>query len=218
MALKQMLSGIDQLEIVADCESALEAYNLMGKEKIDLLFLDIEMPHLSGLEFAKQIMHQKALIIFTTGKVEYAIDAFELNVVDYLLKPVELSKLLIAVNKVKAIMSSREKRTDSEELDFFFVKDKSAFKKVFIEDVLFFESMGDYVKIHTKDKVYIVHNTLKNIESKIRPDQFLKVHRSYIVAIKKIDTVEDGVISILKNNIPVADAYKSTLSKKLNYL
>ena len=122
MALKQIASGIIELELVAECQSAIEAYNILASEPIDLILLDIEMPEVTGLEFAKTLIEKNALIIFTTGKTEYAIDAFNTNVVDYIVKPVSLSRLLTAVQKAKEVIAKRTSN-DNVSLNFFFIKD-----------------------------------------------------------------------------------------------
>lgn len=217
MALKQIASGINELELVAECQSALEAYNVLASEPIDLILLDIEMPEVTGLEFAKTLIEKNALIIFTTGKSEYAIDAFNTNVVDYIVKPVSLSRLLTAVQKAKEVIAKRTSN-DNVSLNFFFIKDKGALKKLIIDDILFFEAMGDYVKIHTSEKSYAIHSTMKKIEEKLNEELFVRVHRSTIVALKHIEQIEDGVIKIAQHKISLADTYKSKLNEKLNLI
>lgn len=218
MALRQMLAQIEQVQVVGECASAVEAYNVVGKQGVDLIFLDIEMPGMSGLEFARQPHAQQSLIIYTTGKAEYAVDAFALNVVDYLLKPIDTARLLSALSRAKEMLQTRQQKTAPPDTSFFFVKDKSTLRKVLMQEVSFFEAMGDYVKIYTTDKTYMVHTTLKSIESKLPADDFIRVHRSYIVALKRIEQVEDGVLSIGKHGIPVAEAYRSALNSRLNIL
>lgn len=217
MALKQIASGINELELVAECQSAIEAYNILASEPIDLILLDIEMPEVTGLEFAKTLIEKNALIIFTTGKTEYAIDAFNTNVVDYIVKPVSLSRLLTAVQKAKEVIAKRTSK-DNVSLNFFFLKDKGALKKLIIDDILFFEAMGDYVKIHTSEKTYAIHSTMKKIEEKLNEELFVRVHRSTIVALKHIERIEDGEIIIGLHHISLADTYKSKLNEKLNLI
>lgn len=218
MALKQLVSQIHSLELIAECTNAIEAYNQLGSNAVDLLFLDIEMPDISGIDLIKKLGNKKPLIIFTTAKKEYAVEAFELNVVDYLVKPVSQARLLQAVEKAQEALDSNKEEVKIEEQGFVFVKDNGMLKRISIEDILFLEAMGDYVKVHTPQKFHVVHATLKSIEEKLPASKFLRVHRSYIVAINKIDFIQEGTITIGKTTIPVADTHKTNLNKRLNLL
>ena len=218
MALKQLVGQVQNLELVAECTNAMEAYNQLANNGIDLIFLDIEMPELSGIDLIKKLGNKKPLIIFTTAKTDYAVEAFELNVVDYLVKPINQARLLQAVEKAQEALDSNKQEVKVEEQGFVFVKDNGMLKRISIEDILFLEAMGDYVKVHTAPKFHVVHATLKSIEEKLPATKFLRVHRSYIVAINKIDFIQEGTISIGKTTIPVADTHKANLNKRLNLL
>ena len=218
MAMKQLVSQVQMLELVAECSDAMQAYNYLRNDQIDLLFLDIEMPGMTGIELTKKLGNKRPLIVFTTAKTDYAVEAFELNVVDYLVKPVALPRLLQAVEKAQETLDSDKEEVKIEEQQFVFVKDNGVLKKINVEDILYLEAMGDYVKVHTAQKFHVLHSTLKSIEEKLPASKFIRVHRSYIVALQKIDFIQDGVISIGKASIPVAETYKSTLNKRLNLL
>ena len=218
MALKQLVSQVQNLETVAECSNAMEAYNQLANNQIDLIFLDIEMPEMSGIDLIKKLGSKKPLIIFTTAKTDYAVEAFELNVVDYLVKPITQGRLVQAIEKAQEALDSNKQEVKVEEQGFVFVKDNGMLKRISIEDILFLEAMGDYVKVHTAPKFHVVHATLKSIEEKLPATKFLRVHRSYIVAINKIDFIQEGTISIGKTTIPVADTHKSNLNKRLNLL
>ncbi|MCU7548432.1 LytTR family DNA-binding domain-containing protein [Chitinophagaceae bacterium LB-8] len=218
MAMKQLVSQVQWLNLVAECSSAIEAFNFLKTENIQLLFLDIEMPGMTGIELTKQLGKTKPLIIFTTAKSDYALEAFELNVVDYLLKPVSLPRFLQAVSRAREVMDSNKQEVKFEEKEFVFVKDNGVLKKLNVDEILFLEAMGDYVKVHTGQKFHVLHSTLKSIEEKLPANKFVRVHRSYIVALSKIDFIQEGVISIGKSSIPVAETYKASLNKKLNLL
>ncbi|RYF83537.1 MAG: response regulator transcription factor [Chitinophagaceae bacterium] len=218
MALKQLVSQVQNLELVAECSNAMEAYNQLANNGIDLIFLDIEMPEMSGIDLIKKLGNKKPLIIFTTAKTDYAVEAFELNVVDYLVKPINQARLVQAVEKAQETLDSNKQEVKVEEQGFVFVKDNGMLKRISIEDILFLEAMGDYVKVHTTPKFHVVHATLKSIEEKLPASKFLRVHRSYIVAINKIDFIQEGTISIGKTTIPVADTHKANLNKRLNLL
>lgn len=218
MAMKQLVSQVQYLNLLAECNSAIEAFNFLKTENIQLLFLDIEMPGMTGIELTKQLGNKKPLIIFTTAKSDYALEAFELNVVDYLLKPVSLPRFLQAVGRAREVMESNKQEVKFEEKEFVFVKDNGVLKKLNVDEILFLEAMGDYVKVHTGQKFHVLHSTLKSIEEKLPTNKFIRVHRSYIVALSKIDFIQEGVISIGKSSIPVAETYKASLNKKLNLL
>jgi DNA-binding LytR/AlgR family response regulator len=218
MALKQLVAQVQSLDLVAECSNAMEAYNYLNAVPIDLLFLDIEMPDMTGIELIKKLGNKRPLIIFTTAKKEYAVEAFELNVVDYLIKPLTQSRFLQAVEKANETMESRKEEMKVEEQSFVFVKDNGVLKRISIDDILFLEAMGDYVKVHTAQKFHVVHATLKSIEEKLPPSKFVRVHRSYIVAINKIDFIQEGTITIGKTTIPVEDTHKENLNIRLNLL
>lgn len=218
MAMKQLVSQVKDLELSGECSTAIDAYNIVNKQKIDLLLLDIEMPGMTGLELSRNLKNYSPLIIFTTAKADYAVEAFELNVVDYLLKPVSPARFVQAIEKAKEVLESSHQDVKIEEKEFVFVRDNGVLKRIDINDIMFLEAMGDYVKVHTLQKFHIVHSTLKAIEEKLPLSKFMRVHRSYIVALNKIDFIEEGIINIGKNSIPVADAYRGTLNQRLNLL
>jgi DNA-binding LytR/AlgR family response regulator len=218
MALKQLVSQIQDLELVKECSNAEEALDTLNAIQIDLLLLDIEMPGMSGLDLIRKMGNIRPLIIFTTSKTDYAVEAFELNVVDYLVKPIALPRFKQAIEKANEALESNKEEVKVEEQGFVFVKDNGVLKRISIDDILFLEAMGDYVKVHTAQKFHVVHATLKSIEEKLPTSKFIRVHRSYIVAINKIDYIQEGTISIGKTSIPVADTHKSNLSKRLNLL
>jgi DNA-binding LytR/AlgR family response regulator len=218
MALKQLVSQVPSLELLSECTDAQEALDTLNDTQVDLLLLDIEMPGITGLDLTKKLGNNRPLIIFTTAKTDYAVEAFELNVVDYLVKPIALPRFKQAVEKAQEAIESNKEEMKVEEQAFVFVKDNGVLKRIAIDDILFLEAMGDYVKVHTPQKFHVVHATLKSIEEKLPASKFLRVHRSYIVAINKIDYIQEGTISIGKTTIPVADTHKSNLNKRLNLL
>lgn len=218
MAMKQLVSQVKTIELVAECTDAMEAYNYLSNKDIDLLLLDIEMPGMTGLELTKKLGNKSPLIIFTTAKTDYAVEAFELNVVDYLVKPVSPARFLQAVEKTKEILDNNKPGDKGQEQDFVFVKDNGILKKINVDDILYLEAMGDYVKVYTAQRFHVLHSTLKSIEEKLPVSKFIRVHRSYIVSLNKIDFIQDGAITIGKTNVPIADTYKNMLSKRLNLL
>lgn len=217
-AMKQLASHVEQLQVLGECTSAIEAYNILQKEKVDLLLLDIEMPGMSGIELTRNLGKKRPVIIFTTVKKDYAVEAFELNVADYLIKPVSPARFIQAIEKAKELCNAGTNELQGSDNEFVFIRDNGILKKIRLDEVLFLEAMGDYVKLHTTQKFYAIHTTLKAVEEKLPLSRFMRVHRSYIVALDKIDAIEDGTIVMMKNAVPVADAYRATLNSRLNLL
>jgi len=218
LAMRKLIEQVKEISLVAECENAMAAYNIVNQKPVDALFLDIEMPGMTGIELTKNLKDKSPFIIFTTAKTDYAVDAFELNVIDYLVKPIEPARFLKAVDRLKEAMESNKETIQVKDREFLFIKDSGILKKVSADEIQYFEAMGDYVKIFTPQKFHIVHSTLKSIEEKLPPLKFMRIHRSYIVALNKIDFIEEGVININGAAIPVADAYKSALNNRLNLL
>lgn len=217
-AMKQLAGHVDQLRVAGECASALEAYNILQKEKIDILLLDIEMPGMNGIELTRNIGRKGPIIIFTTAKKDYALEAFELHVADYLIKPVTPSRFLQAIERAKELYQGSTRELHDTDNEFVFIRDNGILRKIRLDEILYLEAMGDYVKLHTGQKFHAVHSTLKSIEERLPDTKFIRVHRSYIVALDKIESIQDGDIIISRNAVPVADAYRSTLNSKLNLL
>lgn len=213
--LMQIAKQVDYLTIVQTCSNPLEAMNILSREDVDVIFLDIEMPEMSGMEMLKAL-DNRPHVILTTSHAEYALDAYELNVIDYLVKPVSLPRLLKALEKVKSISNSKDHISAGR--DYFFIKKDSVLTKLPIKDILWIEALGDYVTIHLKEQKFILHATLKAIEGKLPANKFVRVHRSYIVQIDNIKTVEDTTIFINEISIPIGSIYKENFIKRLNLL
>jgi DNA-binding LytR/AlgR family response regulator len=217
-AMKQLASHVEQLHVLGECASAIETYNFLKKEKIDLLLLDIEMPGMTGIELTRNLGKNAPIVIFTTVKKDYAVEAFELNVADYLIKPVSPARFIQAIERAREICEAPAQELQVSDNEFVFIRDNGVLKRIKIDEILFLEAMGDYVKLHTPAKYYAIHTTLKAVEEKLPVGRFMRVHRSYIVALDKIEAIEDGTIVILKNTVPVADAYRAALNGRLNLL
>ncbi|HEY4798799.1 MAG TPA: LytTR family DNA-binding domain-containing protein [Bacteroidia bacterium] len=216
-ALKHLVSQIDFLELKYECSSAVEAYNIMKKDPVDLLLLDVEMPEMTGLELLKNL-EKRPVAILITSKREYAVEGFELNVADYILKPVTLPRLMAAVSKAKEIAESKNSQVENTDKDFIFIRDKGVLTKVKTDDILYVHALGDYVTIHTATKNHIVHITLGSLEQKLSKEKFYRLHRSYLVALNKIDSVEQETAFIQKQAIPIGEQYKKLLLAKLNLI
>ena len=219
--LESHLSKIDQMNIVASCKNALEAFQQITNQSIDLIFLDINMPEISGLDFAKAINHNSK-VIFTTAYREYALDGFDLKAVDYLLKPIAFERLLQSVQKYLDETPKIEKEsiedihTDSN--DFIFVRSDRKMVKVKFDEILFIESISDYIKIHLTDQTIITRETISNIEVKLPSKNFIRTHRSFIVAISQINSFTHETIDIGKHQVPISRGYKIEIMQKLEAL
>ncbi len=216
--LKQLVTKNADLSLVGECSDASEAFQKVMNEQVDLLLLDIEMEGMSGIELAKCLGNKKPLIIFTTSNKEYAAEAFELRVVDYITKPVTMARFLQAIERAKEVFKSQNFPTLSGDDSFLFIRDSNTIRRLHVDEIMFAEAMGDYVKIYTTNTSYSIHSTLKEVEGKLPESKFLRVHRSFIIQVGKIDTMEGGTLIINRKSVPVADTYRSALNKRLNIL
>jgi len=216
--MKQLASQVKDLVVLADFDNAIDAYAFIQQQPVDILLLDIEMPGMTGLELTKNLSRNRPLIIFTTSKKEYAVEAFELNVADYIVKPVTPSRFIQAIERAREIIESNKEDVRIAEDEFIFIRDSNVVRRLKIDDILYAEAMGDYVKLHTPQKFYAIHTTLRAVEERLPSSKFIRVHRSYIASLQKIDTIQDGALVINGKAVPVADAYRAALNKKMNVL
>ncbi len=209
--------AIPHLEIVAQCKNAFEVLEVLQNEAIDLLFLDINMPKLSGLSLLKTLQQRPAVII-TTAYSEYAIEGFELNVTDYLLKPFSLERFLQAISKVKNTKSLVQEVTLSkteEKQKFIFVKSDKKLLKLNFDAVNYIEAYGNYIKIYT-DKMILVSETLSHFLEKL-PNQFLRVHKSFIINFEKLKLIDGNRISLQNNSkLPIGKSYRKDLLDRID--
>ncbi len=213
--IEQLVKRVSDLKLVAVCETAVDASNVLRKEQVDLVFLDVEMPEMTGIELIKSLKH-KPEIVLITSKENYAVEAFEYDVADYIVKPATYERFLKAYDRVLARLTSDEEQSVND--DAVFVKVDTQLVKVKTSDILWVEAFGDYVNIFTDSDRYIVHSTMKGMENKLSSEHFIRVHRSYIVRLEKIKAIEETIIIIGKKLIPIGDSYRSALMKRLNML
>ncbi|KOS04766.1 transcriptional regulator [Flavobacterium akiainvivens] len=214
--LAHLAKQVPNLTIENEFCNAIEAYNYLQSNSVDLIFLDIEMPEMTGIELTKNLSGKDTIIIFTTSKKEYALEAFELNIADYLLKPVVPARFLMAVKKAQTILESRKENLEVTKDEFLFVRDSNITRRLKLDDIFYAEAMGDYVKFYTREKMFAIHGKMKTAEERLPKDHFIRVHRSYIVSVGKIDTLQDGGIMINGKFIPIADAYRKALNTRMN--
>jgi DNA-binding LytR/AlgR family response regulator len=219
--LENYISHLDYMELAGHCDNAVEAINFLQKTKIDLLFLDIQMPGLTGIDFLKTL-RRPLKVIFTTAYREYALEGYELNVLDYLLKPFSFERFLVAVNKYYTIrqhdqlpgfIGSRagEQRDDR----FIYLKAEKKMIKVFLKDILFMESLKDYVRVKTKKQEIVTYQKLSYLEDKLPDDQFLRIHRSYIISIDKITSFNMTAVDMGAESLPIGRLYKDGVMNTL---
>jgi DNA-binding LytR/AlgR family response regulator len=206
------------LTIVAQCRNPIEALKVMQTNEIDLIFLDIQMPEMNGLQFIKSLNY-KPLIILTTAYAEHALESYTLDVVDYLLKPIRFERFTLAVNKAMERYRFRTEMANDNEIvekGILLVKSEHRIHRLKLSDILFIQSMSEYVSFHLNGSRILSLGALKSLENELPANLFLRVHKSYIVAIDKIDFLDGNTIQVGKEKIPVGPIYKEQLLSHFN--
>jgi len=210
--LNEYINDIECLTLAGEFDNPLNATAVLGSGNVQLIFLDIQMPKITGLEFLKTLSNPPA-VIFTTAYPQYAIEGFEVNALDYLVKPISFDRFLKAALKAKEFLVQKELRAGEQ--DHFFIKVDNALVKLFYEDVLFVEALQNYVTVHTNSKKYISYLTFKSVEEYLPADRFIKVHKSYIVAANKVNSIDGNDICIGQHRIPISRGLKDEVMDKL---
>lgn len=220
--LKQHIGGVEALALAGTCSNAVEAISFLKEHHVDLLFLDIQMPQLLGTNFIRTLKNPPK-VIFTTAYRKYAVEGFELDAVDYILKPISFERFLKGVNKVLQInikpeqvaATTKENQTDATNSFLYFRADRKMVK-VFFRDILFIEALKDYIKIVTDSKTIVTKYVLSTIEEMLPSTEFLRIHKSYIIAINKIESFNADSIQIAKHELPIGRLYKYDVTRVLN--
>jgi DNA-binding LytR/AlgR family response regulator len=213
--MEEYIDEVDFLALVNICDNAIKAYGFLSSEKVDLIFLDIEMPKLSGIEFLQSLKNAPA-VVFTTAYPDYALQGYELDVIDYLVKPVSFPRFLKAANKAKDFLTGRNVGQENVvDKDHFFLKVNNRFEKIFYEEVLYVEALQNYVAIHLPDKKMVSYITISHVEKQLPEQLFMRVHKSYIVSLPKIQSIEGNTVTINQKQIPVSRNIKDTLMAKV---
>jgi DNA-binding LytR/AlgR family response regulator len=214
--IENYLKYVAHIELIAKCDNALTALTWIKKQAVDIIFLDISMPFISGIDFIKTLQNPPAIIL-TTAHKEFAVESYELNVLDYLLKPISFERFLKAVNKLENEESQVIKPVidDSGSDVFIYVKSEKKNVKILLKEILFIESLKDYIKIQTSSKSIITQIPISAIEQRL-PESFLRIHRSFIVAKDKITAYTQHDFEIGKYQIPIGRNYKAIVSKIFN--
>ncbi|NOY36288.1 MAG: response regulator transcription factor [Chlorobi bacterium] len=217
--VESFLKNISNFKLVGKCKSAFEGIELLKNHDIDLMFLDINMPGLSGIDFLKSLRNPPVVII-TTAYREYAVESFELEVVDYLHKPFSFDRFFKAVQRAEEKLEGKKTETNdgktkAQVKDHLFIKSDKKHHKINFNDLLFIESMGDYCKFITRGRTYLSYITLKKL-LELLPESFIRVHKSFIVQFDKIDMIEGNMIKIIDHSIPIGYSYRKDLFKLLD--
>jgi two-component system LytT family response regulator len=215
--LTEYVKKISYLDLVDACSNPLIALEVLRNHPIDILFLDIQMPEITGITLLKSLQ-KKPLVILTTAYSEYALESYELDVIDYLLKPITFDRFLRAVDKANQRSISIRTNTPEKTLPetpqpFVFVKDGTKLVKIRWDDILYVEGLKDYVTIHTSQQKVITLQRLKSLETQLPADKFVRIHHSYIIAIQAVDTIHKGEVQIGNVFIPISDSYKKAFKE-----
>ncbi|GAA0890674.1 LytTR family DNA-binding domain-containing protein [Fulvivirga kasyanovii] len=218
--IEEFCSMLPHLELKKHCYNAMEAMQYLNSASADLMFLDLNMPKLKGFDFLRTLPNPPKVIV-TTAYKEFALEGYELNVVDYLLKPFSFERLVQAVNKAVGTVPPAPAPTKSKEAaaspSSFFVKGDKKYHQVFTDDLLYIEAYGNYTKLHLTESMIINHENISHFESLLPEGRFLRVHKSFIVALDKIQTIEGNRIKIGRHEVPIGQTYRSVVGKVIGY-
>lgn len=213
--LKEYIADVDFLNLAAEFDNPLQATELISNGQAQLLFLDIQMPKITGLDFFRSLQHPPP-VIFTTAYPQYALEGFEVNALDYLVKPVSFDRFLRASLKAKEYYEVRDKNVaDAATSEYFFIKADNKLVRILFDEVLFVEALQNYVTIHTTVKKYMTYLTFKSVEDYLPADKFIKVHKSYIISASRVDSIEGNEIRIGQHHIPISRNQKDEVMEKL---
>lgn len=214
--IADLIQDSNQLDLVQSCENAISGLNYLHDNEVDLIFLDIEMPKMSGMEFIENLVHRPQVILITSH-AEYALKSYEYNVTDFIQKPVSYTRFFKAVAKAIDNFQTENAKTQIQQ-EHLFIKSDSKLVKIKLNEIQFIEALGNYVIVRTDHSKYTVHTTMKELLEKLSEAEFARVHRSYIVRIDKIESIEDNIIRIDDKLITIGGVYKDNLLQKLNLL
>ena len=214
--LAEDIKEIGFIELIGIAENSLRAFEMVSKKQIDLIFLDIEMPKINGLDFIKSLK-KPPMVIITTAYPAYAMEGYDLDVIDYLVKPIPFTRLMKACHKAKEFNELMQNPSDinKNKNEYCFIKCNNKYEKIFLKDLLFVEAADNYVVIHTTLKSFLTYKTLKSMEACLPESNFIKVHKSYIVAIDRINHIDGSEILINKTFIPISRNFKKAVLERI---
>ncbi|MFC2134568.1 LytR/AlgR family response regulator transcription factor [Bacteroidota bacterium] len=217
--LRGFIGSMESLELVKECGNSMEAASFLHENIVDIMFLDIKMPGLSGMEFLRTLIKAPSVII-TSAYSEYALEGYEYSVTDYILKPFSFERFLKAVNKAldkKKNFKQVNVNNEGKHAEFIFLKTDKSEVKINLKDIIYFEAYGNYVKVYTVTKTILVSQTMKSIETNIPSDDFIRIHKSFIVSFDKVDKLEGNSLKIMDKKIPVGKYYKRNLEEAIKH-
>ncbi len=207
---------VKSLHLVASCETAIEAFEILHRESIDLLFLDIQMPGITGLNFLKSLKNPPE-VIFTTAYMEYAVEAFELEAVDYILKPVTFERFMKAVQKIGSAKEPTQHQPATGSEEAIFIKVNKRLVRIAFPDIVYIEGFGDYIKVITSQTTHISYSSLNKLEELLPEQQFIRIHKSFIINFRHIQFVEGNFVRIQDKELPIGITYKEALLNRLGH-
>lgn len=215
--LREYINDVEFLNLTGEFDTPLKATSVCSAQAVQLIFLDIQMPKLSGMDFLKSLP-QPPPVIFTTAYPQYALEGFELNALDYLVKPISFDRFLKAALKAKTwyeVRTQHQESTQGALANHFFIKEDSKLTKLLFDEILFVEALQNYVAIHTNRKKHITYLTFSAVEAYLPPEQFIKTHKSYIISASKVDSIEGNELRIQQHSIPISRNLKEAVLEKL---
>jgi DNA-binding LytR/AlgR family response regulator len=213
--LVRYLQNIREIEVITTCSNALEAFEVLNNEAIDLMFLDISMPVISGLDFLRSL-HKAPAVIITTAHPDYALQGYDLDVVDYLVKPVSMERFMKAVNKAIERVRLPLPHARNSMPDYMFVKSDQKLIRINFADIHYIEGMKDYVKIFTNEKMIVTLHTMKFFEANLPANQFIRIHKSYIANASSIKSISGNELELHQSRLPIGSSYKDNLMKMIH--
>ena len=216
--IEDMISQLDDFICIETFQNALDAYNYLEANDVDVVFLDVEMPKMGGIELLKSLK-KSPMVVMITSHEEFALESYEYNVTDFLKKPAEWSRFLKTIEKIrKEFLDLAAQLLESSDQEHVFIKTDSKLVQLNLSQVLCVEALGNYIRVHTEEDKYTVLSTMKEIEAKLPPKDFIRVQRSFIIRVDKVKAIEDNYIIIKDKEIHIGKSYKEDFNKRINYL
>ena len=216
--VEDLINEIDEFKCIGAFENALEAFKFLEENNVDVIFLDVEMPKMGGMELLRNLEIQP-LVVMITSHDEFALESYEYNVTDFLKKPVTASRFFKTVQKIKAQQNLKENvSNDQNKDDYVFIKTDAKLVQIKLDEILWIEALGNYMRLHTENDKHTVLSTMKEIEAKLPIKDFIRVQRSFIVRLDKISTIEDNYVIVKNKEIHIGKAYKEEFNRRLNLL
>lgn len=216
--IEDMISQLDDFICIETFQNALDAYNYLEANDVDVVFLDVEMPKMGGIELLKSLK-KSPMVVMITSHEEFALESYEYNVTDFLKKPAEWSRFLKTIEKIrKEFLDLAAQLLESSDQEHVFIKTDSKLVQLNLSQVLWVEALGNYIRVHTEEDKYTVLSTMKEIEAKLPPKDFIRVQRSFIIRVDKVKAIEDNYIIIKDKEIHIGKSYKEEFNKRINYL